>query len=77
MSRDAAASYAHLYRRLPVKDDGTVMQLSDQTLFEFAVLTLSGIVWLVVTALLVTDYRGTLTSCTHRCWLTYQRPWPI
>jgi hypothetical protein len=75
MSRDAAVSYAHLYRRLPVKDDRTVMQLSDQTLFEFAVLTLSGIVWSVVTALLVTDYRGTLTGYTHRCWLTYQRPW--
>ncbi len=28
-----------------------------------------------VTALLVTDYRGALTSYTHRCWLTYQRPW--
>jgi hypothetical protein len=52
-----------------------VMQLSDQTLFQFAVLTLSGIIWSVVTALLVTDYRGTLTSYTHRCWLTYQRPW--
>ncbi len=51
------------------------MQLSDQSLFEFAVLTLSGIVWSAVTALLVTDYRGTLTSYAHRCWLTYQRPW--
>jgi hypothetical protein len=67
--------YAQLYQRLLLNDDGTVMQLSDQTLFQFAVLTLSGIIWSVVTALLVTDYRGTLTSYTHRCWLTYQRPW--
>jgi hypothetical protein len=51
------------------------MQLSDQTLFEFVVLSLSGIVWSVVTALLVTDYRGTLTSYAQRCWLIYQRPW--
>jgi hypothetical protein len=51
------------------------MQLSDQTLVEFAVLTLTGIVWSVVTAMLVRDYRGALTSYTHRCWLTYQRPW--
>ena len=40
-----------------------------------AVLTLTGIVWPVVTAMLVRDYRGALTSYTHRCWLTYQRPW--
>jgi hypothetical protein len=51
------------------------MKLSDQALAEFAVLTLSGIVWSVVTALLVTDYRGTLTNYAHRCWLRYQRPW--
>jgi len=51
------------------------MQLSAQTLVEFAVLTIAGIVWSVVTALLVRDYRGALTSYTHRCWLTYQRPW--
>lgn len=51
------------------------MQLSDQTLVEFAVLTLIGITWSVVTALLVRDYRGALRSYTHRCWLTYQRPW--
>ena len=51
------------------------MQLSAQTLVEFAVLTITGIVWSVVTALLVRDYRGALTSYTHRCWLAYQRPW--
>ncbi len=73
MARDAVVSHARLYRWLPLNDDGTVMQ--DQTLFQFAVLTLSGIIWSVVTALLVTDCRGTLTSYTHRCWLTYQRPW--
>jgi hypothetical protein len=70
-----AASRARLYQRLPLNDDGTVMKVSDQALVEFAVLSLSGIVWSVVTALLVTDYRGTLTSYTHRCWLMYQRPW--
>jgi hypothetical protein len=42
------------------------MQLSDQTPVEFAVLTLTGIVWSVVTAMLVRDYRGALTSYTHR-----------
>ena len=51
------------------------MQLSDQPLAQFAVLTLAGIVWSVVTALLVRDYRGVLTSYTHRCWQAYQRPW--
>jgi hypothetical protein len=64
-----------LYQRLPLNDDGTVMQLSDQTLFQFAVLTLIGIIWSFVTALLVTDYRGVLTSYTHRCRLTYERQW--
>jgi hypothetical protein len=51
------------------------MHLSEQTLAEFAVLTVTGIVWSVVTALLVRDYRSALTSYTHRCWLAYQRPW--
>ena len=51
------------------------MQLSAQTLAEFAVLTITAIVWSVATALLVRDYRGALTSYTHRCWLFYQRPW--
>ncbi len=56
-------------------DDGAVMQLSDQTLVELAVLTLTDIVWSALTASLVTDYRGSLTSYAHRCWLFYQRPW--
>ena len=30
----------------------------DQSLFQFAILALSGIIWSVVTPLLVTDYRG-------------------
>jgi hypothetical protein len=51
------------------------MRLPDQTLVQFAVLTLAGVVWSVVTALLVRDHRGVLTSYTHKCWLTYQRPW--
>jgi len=40
-----AASRARLYQRLPLNDDGTVMKVSDQALVEFAVLSLSGIVW--------------------------------
>jgi hypothetical protein len=51
------------------------MQLSDQTLVEFAVLTLTGIVVSAVGALLVTDYRGFLTSYAHKCSRFYQRPW--
>jgi hypothetical protein len=58
-----------------VTDDGAVMELSGQTLAEFAVLTVAGIVMSAVAALLVTDYRGFLASYTHRCWLFYQRPW--
>jgi hypothetical protein len=51
------------------------MQLSNQTLVEFAVLTLAGIVWSALTASLVTDYRGSLTRYAHSCWMFYQRPW--
>jgi hypothetical protein len=51
------------------------MQLSDQTLAEFAVLTLTGLAVSAVAALLVTDCRGTLTGYAHRCWRFYQRPW--
>lgn len=50
------------------------MQLSDQTLGEFAVLTLTGLAVLVAVAILVTDYRGSLTSYAHSCWRFYQRP---
>ena len=51
------------------------MQLQDQALAEFAVLTCTGIVMLAVTGLLASDHRGSLTSYTHRCWQFYQRPW--
>jgi hypothetical protein len=51
------------------------MQQSDQALVEFAVLTLTGVVVSAVAALLVTDYRGSLTSYAHRCWRLYQRAW--
>lgn len=50
------------------------MQASDQTLGEFAVLTLAGLAVLVVAAILVLDYRGSLTSYAHSCWRFYQRP---
>ena len=50
------------------------MHLSDQTLGEFAVRTLTGLVVLVVAAILVTDYRGFLTSYARGCWRFYQRP---
>jgi hypothetical protein len=51
------------------------MQLQDQALAEFAILTCTGIVMLAVTGLLASDHRGSLTSYTHRCWQFYQRPW--
>ncbi len=51
------------------------MNQSNQTLFQFAVLSLSGIVWLVAMVLLAMDYRGVLTSYAHRCRLVYQRRW--
>jgi hypothetical protein len=50
------------------------MQPSDQALGEFAVLTLTGLAVLVVAAILVTDYRGSLTSYARSCWRFYQRP---
>jgi hypothetical protein len=51
------------------------MQLQDQAFAEFAVLACTGIVISAVMGLLVSDYRGFLTSYTHRCWQFYQRPW--
>ena len=51
------------------------MQPSDQTLGEFAGLTLTGLAVLVVAAILVTDYRGSLTSYARSCWRFYQRAW--
>jgi hypothetical protein len=51
------------------------MQPSGQTLAEFAVVTLTGLAVSVVATILVTDYRGSLTSYAHSCWRFYQRPW--
>ena len=51
------------------------MHLSDQTLGEFAVLTLTGLVVLVVERQSsVTDYRSFLTTYARGCWRFYQRP---
>jgi hypothetical protein len=55
-------------------DDGAVMHLSDQSPGEFAALTLTSLAVLVAAAILVTDYRGVLTSYARRCWRFYQRP---
>src|SRR5712691_11940186 len=51
------------------------MRLYDQTLVEFAILTLTGIIVSAVATLLVTDYRGFLTRYAHSSWRFYQRPW--
>jgi multidrug efflux pump subunit AcrB len=48
------------------------MEMSDQTLAEFAVLAVAGIVVSVVAAIMVTDYRGSLTRYAHSCWRIYQ-----
>lgn len=51
------------------------MELSDQTLTEFAVLALAGAVLMVASALIWTDYRGFLARYAHRCWQFYQQSW--
>lgn len=51
------------------------MHLSDQTLIEFAVLALGGIVLSLASALLLTDYRGHLTRYARKCWQFYQQSW--
>jgi hypothetical protein len=51
------------------------MQPSGQPPAEFAVLTLTGLAVSVAAAILVTDYRGFLTSYARACWRFYQRPW--
>ena len=51
------------------------MEMSDQTLVEFAILAVTGIVLSAVAAIMVTDYRGSLTRCAHSCWRFYQRRW--
>ncbi len=49
--------------------------MSDQTLVEFAVLAVTGIVVSAVAAIMVMDYRGSLTRYAHGCWRFYQRRW--
>jgi hypothetical protein len=56
-------------------DEVGVMGLEDQTLAEFAVLTVGGAVWLAFTAALVTNYRGFATRVAHGNWRYYQRRW--
>jgi hypothetical protein len=51
------------------------MEMSDQTLVEFAVLAVTGIVVSAVAAIIVMDYRGSLTRYAHSCWRFYQRRW--
>jgi hypothetical protein len=51
------------------------MEMSDQTLAEFAVLAVTGIVVSAVATIMVTDYRGSLTRYAHSCWSVYQRRW--
>jgi len=50
------------------------MNFSDQPVAQFAVLTVAGSAVFVLTALLVTDYRGFLTWYAHRCWQKFQEP---
>jgi hypothetical protein len=52
-----------------------VLALSDQTVVEFVVLTVTGILVSAAAAIMVADYRGLLTSYAHSCWLFYQRRW--
>ena len=51
------------------------MEMSDQTLGEFAVLAVTGIAVSAVAAIMVTDYRGSLTRYAHSCWRFYQHRW--
>jgi hypothetical protein len=50
------------------------MAPSDQTLAEFAALTFTGVAVSVAAAILVTDYRGFLTSYARGCRRFYQCP---
>jgi hypothetical protein len=53
----------------------SVLALSDQTVVEFVVLTVTGILVSAAAAIVVADYRGLLTSYAHSCWHFYQRRW--
>ena len=51
------------------------MEMSDQTLAEFAVLAVAGVVVSAVAAIMVMDYRGLLTRYARSCWRFYQHRW--
>jgi hypothetical protein len=51
-----------------------VMTLGSQPVAQFAVLAVAGSAIFVLTAVLVTDFRGFLTWYTHRCWQKFQEP---
>ncbi|HEY2577668.1 MAG TPA: hypothetical protein VGI74_15280 [Streptosporangiaceae bacterium] len=51
------------------------MEMSDQTLAEFAVLAVTGILVSAVAAIMVTDYRGSLARCARSCWRICQHRW--
>jgi hypothetical protein len=51
------------------------MEMSDQTLAEFAVLAVTGIVMSAAAAIMVAHYRGSLTRYAHSCWRLYQHRW--
>lgn len=51
------------------------MEISDQALAEFAVLAAAGIVVSAVAAIMLTDYRGSLTRYAHSCSRIYQHRW--
>ena len=51
------------------------MEMSDETLAEFAVLAVTGTVVSAVAAIMVTDYWGSLTRYAHSCCRLYQHRW--
>jgi hypothetical protein len=51
------------------------MGLENQTLIEFVVLTLTGLAWSTFNVVLLTDYRGLLTSHVRRSLRYYRRRW--
>jgi hypothetical protein len=48
------------------------MTLGSQPVAQFAVLSFTGSATFVLTAVLVTDFRGCLTWYAHRCWQKFQ-----
>ena len=51
------------------------MELTDQPLGQFLIVTAFSVAWSLLTAALVTDYRSMLTRYAERCWRSYQSPW--